>query len=271
MKKEGSLLFSWIAFGCAPTGVAPRPTEPCPTERSADVSRAMDARGSVTVSASPAFASEVVFVAPAEGASVPVEGARALPIEIELPDAPPSAPGAHVVLVLHGHGIRDLAARERKIVLGDLVNEDEELAPGPYLLAAVLCRLDGTVIRDPRGRGSMALRTIFVGPPSPLPPGPPIIVPILPRATVNGGAEADDLVLDFVLAAGGARESPVSLRVQGPRGESSARLAGPGPFRLGGLESGDYRFTLEASPESPGPGGWGRVSRAVTVNRDLPP
>jgi hypothetical protein len=100
-----------------------------------------------------------------------------------------------------------------------------------------------------------------------------MLVVLVPRGTYNGPSRAKVALLDFVVVGGGIGTDGLSLRVRltGPRGPSEAVLTVPGPYSLGGLESGDYRLDLEL--QKPGrtlSGPWARSSRTITVNLDGP-
>lgn len=181
-------------------------------------------------------------------------------------------------VALDGHAFRPL--RER-VVLGDLLLEDEELAPGPHRLV---------VLRDePEGR-AVAATWFWVhegaddaaGVPD-VPPRAGIVL-VAPWGTYNGPRAADAVRIDaFALApfrrsvGGGPIDHGVILRalVEGPDGSLAGTTRGE-PLAVLRLGSGDHHIEVRriaprgaAAPADEGP--WDVVARTITVNRDATP
>ncbi len=212
------------------------------------------------------------------GPAQPVPLAEASQLEVVL-----EGPREGVRLALDGHAFRP--SRDR-VTLGDLLLEDEELAPGPHRLVA---------LRDePAGR--LVTATWFwvhegAEDEASVPEAPPRagVVLVAPRGTYNGPQAADAVQIDAFALAPFRRTSAASpidqgailrAQVEGPEGSLAGTTQGE-PLALLRLGSGDHRVEVRRiaprgdAPRDDAPrddeGPWDVVSRVITVNRDASP
>lgn len=159
--------------------------------------------------------------------------------------------------------------------LGDLVPEDQNLAPGEHLLFVVAVTADGRGVRPVVGSAPYALSRFWVGTGA----GPktdlsrPMIVQLQPRGTYNGVDRAEAAFLEFYLintTLGAGRA--VLATVSGAEGRQSRRLEAWRPHALRELESGDYDVEVMLVDErsAPLPSRWATAQATITVNRDAP-
>ncbi len=165
--------------------------------------------------------------------------------------------GGELQVALDGHFPRKV--RGRDIALGELVLEDEEIAPGLHRLAALATRKDGTravalawfqVTDGNEGKGAEE--------------APPWGVLLLsPHGTFNGDAAADGVTIDAW-----SPDPKDQLTVELTGVGVHVRKVGPAtPLRVLGLPSGDFRVRVKLATAG---GPWAEVTRVITVNRDAP-
>jgi hypothetical protein len=154
----------------------------------------------------------------------------------------------------------------QRLTLGDLVLEDDAIAPGAHVVSAALVRASDGVPVSVGDRGAPAAdRVHFVVGDGPAPAAvhEATLLLIEPHGTYNGDAAADRMVLSFVPFGEGATSLCVRATIAGPSVKSSYALGHARAIRLDQLASGDYEIVAELS------GGAG-ARRSIVVNRDAP-
>jgi hypothetical protein len=159
--------------------------------------------------------------------------------------------------------------------LVDLIPPDRDLQAGEHVLFAAPVLKNGQSIRAPTGQ-SFALVRFWIGDarPARIDLEAPMLFLLQPRGTYNGATAASNVLLDFYLinALLRADRHRVRARLEGPAGTSEWILSEPKAYRLGALESGDYRVKLDLLDPAGKTldGSFAHAARAIVVNRDAP-
>jgi hypothetical protein len=171
-----------------------------------------------------------------------------------------------------------VAAQDPPPELGQLVPEDAKLGPGEHTLVAMAVRENGELVR-PQGPTSLApfaLVHFWIGErgSSRLSPSAPRLVYASPRGTINGAAEADRILIDF-LPIGvelGPGKTTVVVRVTGETVSGATVLDAWRPLFMLDVPSGDYHVELQliGADGRPLPDPRASAGRTITVNRDAP-
>lgn len=229
-------------------------------------------------------AAEFRIVTPVAGARLELARAGELTVALE-------PPRGEYWVALDGHPFRRLGGAP--LSLGQLLLEDEELAPGMHRLVVVEDKVAaGSSKGDAARPRSIAATWFWVHDPAepslvpPTKPPSPGLVLLAPRGTFYG-AEADRVPLEafalapsvFVGIGGRAEGQPIARDVPlavslGASGETSslARHEGRGALvATARLPSGDIEIHVSSGTvaHSGAPSPWATLQRVVTVNRDV--
>lgn len=159
-------------------------------------------------------------------------------------------------LALDHHTPRALSKNKKSWALTDLLNEDEEIAPGEHHLISVARAGDSFTYELQSFQVDTQARELV----------PPACFLFSPRGTFNGDAEADALqVIVFPLG-----ESVTRIRVHLRGADWSSEIESePGiPLRAIRLPSGD--FSVHVSCRATSGEELASFERIITVNRDAP-
>ncbi len=250
------------AVPSASAPVTPQPSNSAPTPSKPTIS--LTARPKATSDAS----LEIRF--PVSEQLVPLRKASGYRVRLTLRGA---AKNTLVWLQLDRNRPRSVAPT-RLIALSSLVDADTELERGPHQLASWLTDSDG-VSYAPRADSSLppfAAVRFHIGRRDAQEAPTPQLRLLQPRGTVNGELAAKSVFVDWLawLAKSRANVSRVELTVTGPGGPVTEAVDPRSAYRLGGLQSGDYRVAARLL-DTQGTALPGVADeRTVTVNLDAP-
>lgn len=278
--RRGLVALSWALVSCGraaggdpvalhdtPASVAPRGVSPPPAK--AVVERSTLA-SSVRVEVAPLapLASEVPLVEIArpsfgevlEGVAVRSQEVR---VRLELPASLPA--GFSVWVVLDGQRPRVLPATG-KLLLGELLPEDQELRGGQHVLFAIAVDAQGRVLRLPEGapRRGFALVEFFIGERRGelSPPSAPRLFCLSPSGTLYG--PPTEPVLLELYAVGASQAGSVPLLIEAGGESVATRVDASRSHSILGLPRGDVRLVAGVAP---GP----RAECIVTLNPEASP
>lgn len=279
--RRGLIALSWSLVSCgrAPGGeaIAPhgKPGSAVPRAKAAPPANAEVERSTlasnirVDAAPLPALAPEVPLVEiarPSFGELLDGVASRSQEVRVRLELPGSTAAGFSVWVALDGQRPRVLPATG-KLLLGELMPEDQELRGGQHVLFAIAVDAQGRVLRVPEGspRRGFALVEFFIGERTGelSPPSAPRLFCLSPSGTLYGGP-SEPVLLELFALGPATQEGSVPLLVEAGGESFATRVDASRSHRILGLPRGDVRLTAGAAPGL-------RAECIVTLNPEASP